>query len=137
MTAKKTQEWNGCPVRFCMSHFGDKWSLLIIRDLMFKGRHHYNEFLVAVEGISTNILANRLADLEKNGLVSKRRDTEKHSKYFYTLTEKGIALIPMMLAMVAWSAKYDDQTEVPEEFLSRLQEPPEEFKSKILEEIRR
>ena len=61
MTAKRKQEWDGCPIRFGLGIFGDKWTLLIIRDLMFKERRYYGEFLAAGEGISTNILADRLA----------------------------------------------------------------------------
>ena len=134
MVDKKTKNWSGCPVRFSMSQFGDKWSFLILRDLMFKGRKYYNEFLEAGEGISTNILANRLADLESNSLVSKRQDTIKRSKYVYRLTEKGIALMPMMLSMIDWAEKYDDQTEVPQEFVKSLREDPIKLQKELLEE---
>jgi len=136
MVDKKTKNWAGCPVRFGMSQFGDKWSFLIIRDLMFKGRKYYNEFLEAGEGISTNILANRLADLEYNDLISKHQDTIKRSKYVYRLTEKGIALMPMMLAMIDWAEKYDDQTEVPTEFIKKLRENPEKLQIKLLEGLK-
>lgn len=133
MVDKKTKNWAGCPVRFGMSQFGDKWSFLIIRDLMFKGRKYYNEFLEAGEGISTNILANRLADLEFTGLVSKSQDTIKRSKYIYKLTDKGIALMPMMLSMIDWSEKYDGQTEVPAAFVKKLRENPEELQKELID----
>jgi len=136
MVDKKTKNWAGCPVRFGMSQFGDKWSFLIIRDLMFKGRKYYNEFLDAGEGISTNILASRLADLEYNGLVSKQQDAIKRSKYVYSLTEKGVALMPMMLAMIDWSEEYDSQTEVPTAFIKMLRESPEELQKKLLEQLK-
>ncbi|MCW8833008.1 MAG: helix-turn-helix transcriptional regulator [Colwellia sp.] len=135
MVDKKSKNWTGCPVRFGMSQFGDKWSFLIIRDIMFKGRRYYNEFLEAGEGISTNILANRLADLEFNGLVSKHQDTIKRSKYIYRLTEKGIALMPMMLSMIDWSERYDEQTEVPAEFIKKLRESPEALQKELLEQL--
>ena len=137
MVDKKTKNWAGCPVRFGMSQFGDKWSFLVIRDLMFKGRKYYNEFLDAGEGISTNILANRLADLEANGLVNKRQDTIKRSKFVYSLTDKGIALMPMMLAMIDWSEKYDRQTEVPTAFIKKLRENPEELNKELLEQLQK
>ena len=137
MVDKKTKNWAGCPVRFGMSQFGDKWSFLVIRDLMFKGRKYYNEFLDAGEGISTNILANRLADLESNGLVNKRQDTIKRSKFVYSLTDKGIALMPMMLAMIDWSEKYDRQTEVPTAFIKKLRENPEELNKELLEQLQK
>ncbi|KLN66669.1 MULTISPECIES: winged helix-turn-helix transcriptional regulator [Vibrio] len=133
MVDKKTKEWSGCPVRFGMSQFGDKWSFLILRDLMFKGRHYYQEFLEAGEGISTNILASRLADLESNGLISKKRDTVKRSKFVYTLTDKGIDLLPMMLAMIDWSEKYDTKTEVPSDFIRTLRGEPERLRQKLRE----
>jgi len=136
MVDKKTKNWAGCPVRFGMSQFGDKWSFLIIRDLMFKGRKYYNEFLEAGEGISTNILANRLHDLEINGMVSKHQDTIKRSKYIYRLTEKGMALMPMMLAMIDWSEKYDNKTEVPNEFIKKLRKSPEELQQDLLAQLK-
>lgn len=135
MVDKKTKSWAGCPVRFGMSQFGDKWSFLIIRDLMFKGRKYYNEFLEAGEGISTNILASRLVDLECNGIVVKRRDTIKRSKYIYSLTDKGIALMPMMLAMIDWAEKYDELTEVPLEFVQQLRQNPKQLQQKLLDQL--
>jgi len=133
MVDKKTKEWSGCPVRFGMSQFGDKWSFLIIRDLMFKGRKYYHEFLEAGEGISTNVLANRLADLETNEIISKRRDPRKGSRFIYTLTEKGLALLPMMLAVIDWAEKYDTKTEVPKDFINQLRKNPNKLKQDILE----
>ncbi|NOI27626.1 winged helix-turn-helix transcriptional regulator [Vibrio coralliilyticus] len=131
MVDKKTKEWSGCPVRFGMSQFGDKWSFLILRDLMFKGKHYYQEFLEAGEGISTNILASRLADLESNGLISKQRDAVKRSKFVYTLTDKGIDLLPMMLAMIDWSEKYDAKTEVPSDFIRKLRRDSESLHQEL------
>ncbi|GAA3915791.1 hypothetical protein GCM10022277_08090 [Litoribacillus peritrichatus] len=118
-----------------MSQFGDKWSFLIIRDLMFKGRQYYHEFMDAGEGISTNILANRLADLESNGILNKSKDPNKGSRFIYTLTQKGIELMPMMLAMMDWAEKYDAKTEVPRDFIEKLRNTPEELQQEILEHI--
>ena len=135
MVDKKTRDWSGCPVRFGMSQFGDKWSFLIIRDLMFKGRKYYHEFIDAGEGISTNILASRLADLEINGIIIKRRDPEKGSRYLYKLTQKGVDLMPMMLAMIDWSEKYDASTEVPKRFIDQLRSIPDQLQQQILESL--
>ena len=93
----------GCPIRYGMGMFGDKWTLLIIRDMMFMGKRYYNEFLNSEENISTNILADRLACLEKNGIVSKTMDEKNRSKYIYSLTKKGKELLPVMLSIVDWS----------------------------------
>ncbi|WP_344795739.1 helix-turn-helix domain-containing protein [Litoribacillus peritrichatus] len=135
MVDKTSKTWSGCPVRFGMSQFGDKWSFLIIRDLMFKGRQYYHEFMDAGEGISTNILANRLADLESNGILNKSKDPNKGSRFIYTLTQKGIELMPMMLAMMDWAEKYDAKTEVPRDFIEKLRNTPEELQQEILEHI--
>jgi len=135
MVDKKTKSWSGCPVRFGMSQFGDKWSFLIIRDLMFKGRKYYHEFIEAGEGISTNVLATRLVDLESNGIVNKSRDPVKGSRFIYTLTEKGIALMPMMLAMIDWAEKFDPATEVPEDFIKELRDDPDKLQQDVLENI--
>ncbi|MFC3151388.1 winged helix-turn-helix transcriptional regulator [Litoribrevibacter euphylliae] len=135
MVDKKTKSWAGCPVRFGMSQFGDKWSFLIIRDLMFKGRKYYHEFMEAGEGISTNVLATRLADLEANGIISKAKDPKKGSRYIYTLTQKGIELMPMMLAMMDWAEKYDDATEVPREFIEKLRSDPAKLQQELLDKL--
>jgi len=102
---------------------------------MFKGRKYYNEFLEAGEGISTNILASRLVDLEVNGIVTKRQDKIKRSKYIYSLTEKGTALMPMMLSMIDWAEKYDDKTEVPTEFVKNLRENPDKVQQELLKQL--
>ena len=136
MVDKRTKDWSGCPVRFGMSQFGDKWSFLIIRDLMFKGRKYYHEFMEAGEGISTNILASRLVDLERNEIIHKRTDLVKKSKFVYSLTEKGIELMPMMLAMIDWAEKYDADTEVPEGFIKNLRNDPEALKRDLIKDLR-
>jgi len=135
MVDKNTKAWSGCPVRFGMSQFGDKWSFLIIRDLMFKGRKYYHEFIEAGEGISTNVLATRLADLESNGIVNKSRDPVKGSRFIYTLTQKGIVLMPMMLAMMDWAEKFDSETEVPKEFIKKLRNDPDKLQQEILNNL--
>lgn len=135
MVDKKTKSWAGCPVRFGMSQFGDKWSFLIIRDLMFKGRKYYHEFIEAGEGISTNVLATRLVDLEANGIISKSKDPEKGSRFVYTLTQKGKELMPMMLAMMDWAEKYDDATEVPPEFIKKLRSDSDSLQQELLDHL--
>ncbi len=87
---------------------------------MFKGKKYYGEFLNSDEKISTNILADRLEKLEANGIITKAADEDNYSKYIYALTQKGIDLIPMLLEMIAWGAKYDNKTETPAEFIERL-----------------
>ncbi len=87
---------------------------------MFKDKKYYGEFLNSEEKISTNILANRLEKLELLGLISKATDKDNHTKRKYTLTEKGIDLMPMLLEMIAWGAKYDTNTDAPAEFINKF-----------------
>jgi|SRR5437773_621025 len=93
-----------CPVNFAVEALGDKWSLVILRDIIFWGKHTYGEFLKSDEKIATNILANRLEYLESEGLISKTHDPNDGRKEIYNVTEKGVALVPMFIEMIAWSA---------------------------------
>lgn len=114
-----------CPVAFALDTFGDRWTLLIIRDLMLKGSETYGEFLDSGEGIATNILADRLKDLEAMGILLKSRDPENHRRYIYSLTEKGCELAPIMLEMIRWSAKYDPDTIVGKKMIKRIEKDRE------------
>ncbi|MCE7990778.1 MAG: helix-turn-helix transcriptional regulator [Roseivirga sp.] len=108
-----------CPTNYGLEHFGDKWSLLIIRDLMFKGKRHYNEFLEADEKVSTSVLRDRLRSLEAGGLIRSGEDVVKKSRIRYSLTPKGIALLPLMVEMIIWSGQFDADSTVDSAFLNR------------------
>jgi DNA-binding HxlR family transcriptional regulator len=108
-----------CPISTALDIFGDKWTLLIIRDLMFKGKHNYGEFLNSEEKIATNILADRLSLLETEGIVLKMPDPSHGLKYIYRLTKKGIDLLPLLVDIIVWSAKYDALTAVDKAFVER------------------
>jgi DNA-binding HxlR family transcriptional regulator len=109
-----------CPVHFALEVFGDAWTLLIIRDLMFKGRTSYTDFLSAEEGIATNVLADRLVRLEEDGIIEKVFGSGRGSASAYRLTAKGIDLLPIMLEIIGWSAKYDPKTAADRGFVRRL-----------------
>src|SRR5437762_7785261 len=96
-----------CPINFALETFGDPWSLLIIRDMVYFGKKTYGEFLESDEGIATNILADRLAHLEATGILIKKRHTTDKRKEVYFLTEKGLDLIPILLDLATWGAKHD------------------------------
>ena len=89
-----------------------------MRDMFFKRKRHYGEFLRSAEKISTNILANRLSKLEAAGLISKTRDPQNAAKYIYLMTQKGKDLLPLMLEMVVWSSKYDPQPNAPDNIIT-------------------
>jgi DNA-binding HxlR family transcriptional regulator len=103
---KKNSRRSDCPFSCSLDIWGDKWSLLIIRNLMFYNVNTYGEFLKAPEKIATNILADRLASLEKAGLITKQEHPESKVKIFYKLTQMGIDLLPVMVEISAWADKY-------------------------------
>jgi len=107
-----------CPVTFALDIFGDKWSLIILRDMLFKGKKYYGEFLNSAEKISTNILADRLTKLELEGLISKNPDTQNLSKFVYRLTQKGKDVLPLLLEVIEWSVRYDPQPGIPDNIIT-------------------
>lgn len=95
-----------CPLSQSLDIFGDKWSLLIIRDLMFGNKCTYNDFLKSEEGIATNILASRLKGLEENGVIEKLAHPDSKAKILYRLTKKGIDLLPIIMEIYIWADQY-------------------------------
>lgn len=106
-----------CPIHFGLELFGDKWTLLIIRDIMFKGKHYFGDFVNSEEKIATNLLADRLAMLEKEEIIAKFKDENHKQKIIYKLTKKGIDLMPVLVEIIMWSAKYDKDSGVEKEFV--------------------
>ena len=96
------------------------WSLLIVRDIVYFGKKTYGEFLESEEGIATNILATRLAQMEQKGILVKRPHATDKRKEIYELTEKGLDLIPILLEMANWGARHDPQTGAPEAWIAAV-----------------
>jgi DNA-binding HxlR family transcriptional regulator len=125
-TTSKEDLRSHCAVNYGVELFGDRWSLLIIRDIVFAGKKTYGEFLRSEEGIATNVLASRLAFLEEQGILSRAPNPDDRRKDFYTLTEKGLDLIPIVLNIVLWSAKHDSKSDARrcKGFVARLSRSP-------------
>ncbi len=96
-----------CAVSMALDAVGDKWSLLILRDLMFSDKRSYGQLQASEEKIATNILAARLVTLETNGLIRKDADPADSRRYLYFLTEKGIQLLPVVMELMHWMAKFN------------------------------
>ena len=111
--ARRDRPRSGCPISIALELLGDPWSLLVVRDLMFKGRHTFAALLDGGEEIATNILSDRLTRLERSGLISKQRDPADARRFTYRLSEKGIDLAPVMVELVLWSATHE-RTAAPE-----------------------
>lgn len=110
-----------CPISFALDLFGDRWTLLVVRDLAFKGKNSFSEFLASDEGIARNILSDRLASLKDGGFVDERPDPNDGRRSIYSLTEKGLTLIPVLVEMIVWSAQHDPDTGAPEAFVQEAQ----------------
>lgn len=119
MRGKKSKGLSGCPIDYALEIFGDRWSLLVIRDLLVRGKRHFRELMAADEGIASNILAARLKKLQDWGLLARRRDPGNLRQVVYELTEKGMDLAPVLVEIAIWSAKYDAHTAVSQSFIRR------------------
>jgi len=120
-----------CPIASSLDLLGDRWSLLILRDIFFAQKKYFGEFLASPEGIATNILANRLERLERSGLVSKLRDPRDRKRYAYQVTAKGFETLPILLELILWGAAHDPSTTVPADYLERVREDRDELVSEI------
>ncbi|MDN3548889.1 winged helix-turn-helix transcriptional regulator [Mucilaginibacter aquaedulcis] len=125
-----------CPVNLMVEIVGDKWSLLILRDIIFDKKRYFNEFRASEEKIASNILASRLAMLEQEGLISKRPDPSEHKqKVIYSLTEKSIDLLPVLVESMIWSLKYEPVDPVKYkpalDFIAAGHEAHEQFREEL------
>ena len=102
---------------------------------MFHGKRNYGEFLASDEGISTNILADRLQRLERDGVIDKEADPENRQRPVYRLTQKGKDLLPVMLEITAWSGKYDSSTNTPPSLIKALKKDRRPVMAKVLSKL--
>ena len=117
---RKIEFRSDCPISTALDIFGDRWSLLIVRDMMFKGLNTYGDFLNGGEKIATNTLADRLMILEAGGIISREKHHESKAKVLYRLTPKGIDLVPALVEIIAWSEKHYDVHAHAKQFAKQL-----------------
>lgn len=132
-TSKKRSD---CPLSCSLDVFGDKWSLLIIRDLMFGNKCTYNDFLKSEEGIATNILASRLKGLEENGIIEKAAHPDSKAKILYRLTPKGIDLLPIIMEIYIWSDKYYEMPASLKATIKETKKDKEKFVKQVTKELK-
>jgi DNA-binding HxlR family transcriptional regulator len=128
---------SGCPINLGLEVFGDRWTLLVVRDLMFGGKRHYREFLHSDEGISSNILADRLNMLVEQGIVTRSGDPTHKQKAIYSLTETGIALLPVLVQMGAWGSKHRPASPELAKFSAGLEKGGPTLWAELAAELRR
>lgn len=119
-----------CPVSSSLDIFGDKWTLLVLRDMIFWNKYSFSEFLTSEEKIATNILTDRLNALHAEGFVTKKPSPENRSKYLYKMTEKAIDLVPVLVEYVIWGMKHT-QSKVPGDLITRISKN----KLKVIKEL--
>lgn len=130
------QRRSDCPINFALETFGDPWSLLIIRDIVYFGKRTYGEFLASEEGMATNILASRLALLEQKGILVKQACDADKRKEEYRLTEAGLDLIPILAELANWSAEHDPQTGAPPSWIALMKAEREQMIERIRQTVR-
>lgn len=131
MKAENKKRETGCPITFGLDTFGDRWSLLIIREIMLQGKKTYSEFLEADEGIASNILIARLKHLEAEGIVEKSRDPENRRAFVYELTKKGRDLAPILLEIIIWSGMHDSRPYALKSVLNKIEQDREGFEASL------
>lgn len=124
-----------CPISNSLDVWGDKWSLLIIRDLMFHKTCTFGQLLKADEGIATNILTSRLQSLEENGLIKKLPHPDSKAKVLYKLTRKGIDLVPVLTEISLWAEKYYTLSKERKEMLKKVKMNKQQYIENRIKEL--
>ena len=125
-----------CPISNVLDYLGDRWSLLVIRDIAFFGKRAYKELLESSEGIATNILSSRLRNLESSNIIKKKPDPSDRRRYIYSLTESGKDLLPILIEMILWSAKhYSDTLNIPTDLVQKAKDDRDALIGQLMEQI--
>lgn len=119
MKKKLPERRSDCPISCALDFIGDKWTLVVLRDLIFVRKRHFQDFLASQEKIASNILASRLKLLEGAGLVTREDDPDHARRVIYAPTDKALDLLPVLLELLLWGTKYDSRTNAPPQFLQR------------------
>lgn len=136
---KRSDIKSHCPVNFTLEILGDPWSLLVLRDLVFFGKKTFKEFLESSERITTSVLTNRLANLELQGVLAKQPHPTDMRSSIYSLTEKGLGIVPMLLCMMEWGTTYDTKStgHRKAEFVARIRAEQSNLSKEVQESLRK
>jgi DNA-binding HxlR family transcriptional regulator len=133
----ETVRRSDCPIAGALDILGDRWSLLILRDTVFRGFREYGQFLTAGEGIATNILAERLERLTCAGLLVRQEHPTDGKKFLYRLSEKGVDLVPALIELAVWGAKYVPDNAAPPEVIHQMRTAREKMVRQLRETLLR
>jgi DNA-binding HxlR family transcriptional regulator len=132
---KRTDNKSHCAVNSALETVGDPWSLLVVRDIVFYGKHTFGEFMTSEERITTSVLADRLATLVDTGILTKQRSQADRRKEFYALTGKGVALIPILVELANWGMSHDAEARTNSLWMQKVQTDREGFYTLIRETV--
>lgn len=131
---KRRKRRSTCPINAALEVVGDRWSLLIIRDLVFGGARTYKDFQSSTERIATNVLASRLAKLQQCGIVTSRRDPRDGRSLIYRLTAKGVELVPVLMELSRWGTRFEEG-KPPQGILQTWEANPQAFLAEIRDRL--
>ncbi|SOD99215.1 winged helix-turn-helix transcriptional regulator [Spirosoma fluviale] len=132
---KTTERRSTCPINYSVEIFGDKWMLLLLRDIMFNGKNSFLEFRASDEKISSAVLTEKLNMLLNEGIVSKVTSPKNASKFLYLLTDKGIELVPVMVEILSWGSTYNPDGG-PKTWLDRIKQNKKKAITELQDELR-
>lgn len=133
---KRSSGKSHCPINFGLETFGDPWSLLVVRDIVYFGKHTFNEFLASEEAIAPSVLSARLEQLVKAGVLSKDKDPDDRRKVAYNLTEQGLRVIPVLVEIADWGVDADPDTGAPLEWVAAVRADKPAMVERITEAVR-
>jgi DNA-binding HxlR family transcriptional regulator len=132
---KETERRSTCPINYSVEIFGDKWMLLILRDIMFNGKNSFLEFRASNEKISSAVLTEKLNTLLNEGIVSKVTSPKNASKFLYLITDKGIELVPIMVEFLNWGSRYNPDGG-PKPLLDRIKQNKTKWIAELQDKLR-
>ncbi|MDR3416372.1 MAG: helix-turn-helix domain-containing protein [Nevskia sp.] len=136
MKEKLPPRRSSCSISYALDYLGDKWTLLVLRDLLFQNKRRFGDFLASDEKIASNILTQRLRRLEAAGMVTRQPDPDNRRSVLYAPTRKAADLVPAMLELARWSGKYDPQTRMTPKLARRIAEDRDGLVAEIVGQLR-
>lgn len=133
---KRSSGKSHCPINYGLEIFGDPWSLLVVRDIVYFGKHTFNEFLASEEAIAPSVLSARLEQLVAAGMLSKDKDPDDRRRVAYNLTEPGLRVIPILVEIADWGVEADPDTGAPMDWVARVRANKPEMIERITETVR-
>lgn len=124
-----------CPIVFSLDIFGDKWSLVILRDVLIRNKSHFLEFLKSEEKMASNILSSKLEILVTEGLLTKEADLKNKSASIYKPTKKALDLLPTIFELMRWGIQYNQNSDISGPVMKELMNNPEELRKRVLKEF--